>query len=136
MYDLSQLPGHMTIREQVCSQHCNPSSRGRPGTRLCPLVLAPLRVTEGKLTWRGAERCSPETSVHHAAPCSLTFSTPGELGPLPEPACSEQNKSRKHSCRLSPECRPHTVQLHIFTVITHNERELGKRSSDYSASSK
>lgn len=52
----------------ICSQRSNPSLRGHSGTHLCPLVLAPLRASEGELTRRISARYSPATTVTLAAP--------------------------------------------------------------------
>lgn len=65
------------------SQQHHPSLRGRPGTPLCPLVLAPLRASEGELTWRIAEHYSPATALTPTAPESPSQPLPFHSLPRP-----------------------------------------------------
>lgn len=127
----------------ICSQQCNPSSRGRPGTCLRPLVLAPLRASEGELMWRMAEqrRSQPsEIYAHPTAPFSLAHSsviqlpgipnTPGQSAPPTEPAHSERSRQvLSRICRdgCIPRCTTGTVAPSINGHLHKHPSSLRRR---------
>lgn len=106
----------------VCSQHCNPSLRGLAGTHLCPLVLAPLRASEGELSQWVARHYStaPKQSQtpafsrsHTQCLCNQSVielpeipNTPGQMAEL---LSSPARSSRDKCCQGFKKKCPHSL---------------------------